>query len=64
HVKESSVLGLSEFFFGKPAVLGMPWQVVDPLIIALPLSTLTLILVWFLEKQGIIPGKQGRAISE
>jgi SSS family solute:Na+ symporter len=64
HVKESSVLGLSQFLFGKPAVLGMPWQVVDPLIIALPLSTITLILVWFLEKQGLFSGRRGEAVGE
>ncbi len=38
HVKESSALGLSQFFFGTPAVLSMPWQAVDPIVIALPIS--------------------------
>jgi len=47
HIKESSVLGISQFLFGRPALLGMPWQVVDPLIIALPLSILALVVVWY-----------------
>jgi SSS family solute:Na+ symporter len=50
HVKESSVLGLSDFFFGRPAVLDMPWQVVDPLVIALPLSVATLLIVIIIER--------------
>jgi solute:Na+ symporter, SSS family len=50
HKAESSVLGLSQFLFGQPAVLGMPWQVVDPLIIALPLSAITLAAVWVLDR--------------
>jgi SSS family solute:Na+ symporter len=51
HKAESSVLGLSQLLFGQPAVLGMPWQVVDPLIIALPLSAVTLAFVWALDKE-------------
>jgi SSS family solute:Na+ symporter len=45
HIKESSVLGISEFFFDKPALLGQPWEVVDPLMLALPLSAITLFVV-------------------
>ncbi len=50
HVKESDPLGLSMFLFHQKAVLPMPWQVVDPLIIALPLSVLTLAVVWAVER--------------
>ncbi len=42
HVKESAPLGISRVIFGTDAILQMPWQVVDPLVIALPLSLLTL----------------------
>jgi SSS family solute:Na+ symporter len=44
HLKESAALGLSNALFGADALLPMPWQVVDPLIIALPLSAITLAL--------------------
>ena len=50
HVKESSILGLSQLLFGSPAVLGMPWQVVDPLVIALPLSIVGLLGGWAYER--------------
>ncbi|NLK26305.1 MAG: sodium:solute symporter family protein [Euryarchaeota archaeon] len=50
HIKESSILGISQFLLGRPALLGMPWQVVDPMMIALPLSIITLIVVWALER--------------
>lgn len=51
HKAESSVLGISQLLSGQPAVLGMPWQVVDPLIIALPLSAITLAVVWTLDRK-------------
>jgi SSS family solute:Na+ symporter len=44
HLKESSALGLSKALFGVDSILPMPWPVVDPLVIALPLSTAALIL--------------------
>jgi SSS family solute:Na+ symporter len=50
HIKESEPLGISKLLFGQPAILGMPWQVVDPLIIALPLSTIVLIIVWAIDR--------------
>ncbi|NLI74036.1 MAG: sodium:solute symporter family protein [Euryarchaeota archaeon] len=50
HIKESSVLGISQLLFGRPALLGMPWQVLDPMVIALPLSALTLLIMWFAER--------------
>jgi SSS family solute:Na+ symporter len=59
HVKESSVLGISEWLFGKEAVLNLPWQVVDPLIVALPLSVVSLLVIWFMETRGIAFSKGG-----
>ncbi|MGC9435283.1 MAG: sodium:solute symporter family protein [Methanomicrobiales archaeon] len=56
HVAESSLLGISQFIFGVPAVLPMPWQVVDPLIIALPLSTAVLVAVAVLDRTRGAPG--------
>lgn len=44
HLKESSALGLSKALFGVDSALPMPWPVVDPLMIALPLSTAALVL--------------------
>jgi SSS family solute:Na+ symporter len=49
HVKESEVLGICILCFGKTALLGSPWTVIDPLIIALPLAALTLVAVWAYE---------------
>jgi len=51
HVKEAEPLGISQAIFGKTALLEMPWVVVDPLVIALPLSTLALLGVWLIEKR-------------
>lgn len=45
HAKESSVIGLSQAIFGKPALFGFPWNVVDPLFIGLPVSIVLTILV-------------------
>jgi SSS family solute:Na+ symporter len=50
HIKESQPLGISMLLFGKDAVLSMPWQVVDPLVIALPLSIAALALFWGIER--------------
>jgi len=52
HVKESEVLGISRALFGTDAVLGSPWTVVDPLVIALPASALALLLGLFLERRA------------
>jgi SSS family solute:Na+ symporter len=49
HIKESEPLGLSMLIFGQKAILPMPWQVVDPIIIALPLSIIALVVVWGIE---------------
>jgi len=50
HIKESSALGICNALFGRDALLGMPWQVVDPLIIALPLSAASLLIVLVVER--------------
>ncbi len=57
HIKESEPLGLSMLLFGQKAILPMPWQVVDPLIIALPLSVLTLVAIWAIERVTVTGGE-------
>ncbi len=45
HGRESSMLGLCQYFFGKPSLVGFPWVVVDPIVIALPVSTVVMVVV-------------------
>ncbi|MCL6610510.1 MAG: sodium:solute symporter family protein [Peptococcaceae bacterium] len=45
HGKESSLLGLCQYIFGKPSLAGFPWVVVDPIVIALPVSTVVMVAV-------------------
>ncbi|MDV2482220.1 sodium:solute symporter family protein [Methanoculleus sp. Wushi-C6] len=54
HIKESEPLGLSNLLFGVPAILPMPWQVVDPLVIALPLSAAALAVGWALDRHDVV----------
>jgi len=61
HVKESQVLGISEFFFGKPAILDGAWQVVDPLIVSLPVAVISLVAVWFVEKRGLFQSTDNKS---
>jgi SSS family solute:Na+ symporter len=45
HEKESAALGLSQLLLGRPSLLtGTTWAVVDPIVIALPLSILVTIV--------------------
>lgn len=46
HQKEAAALGLCQVLFGRPVLIETyPWPVVDPIVIALPLSILTIIIV-------------------
>jgi solute:Na+ symporter, SSS family len=56
HIKESEPLGLSMLIFGQKAILPMPWQVVDPLVIALPLSIIALVAVLAVERMTTSKG--------
>lgn len=48
HKKEADAIGLCKFIFGVPTLLGKPWTVVDPIVIALPVAFITAIVVsWF-----------------
>jgi SSS family solute:Na+ symporter len=51
HESESKVIGIAQALFGKPALWGHPWNVVDPIIIALPISVLVTILVSLFTKK-------------
>ncbi len=45
HQAESSVLGLTEALFGVESLAGHPWDVMNPIVIGLPLSALVLVAV-------------------
>jgi len=45
HAKEAVAFGISQALFGKPTLAAFPWNMVDPIVFALPLSTLTLVVV-------------------
>jgi hypothetical protein len=34
-----------------PSALGLPWQNIDPLVIGLPISAITLAVVWWVDKR-------------
>jgi solute:Na+ symporter, SSS family len=42
-------LGLCQAIFGKPSLAGAPWNVMDPLVIAIPVSIIALALGWYYE---------------
>lgn len=46
----SASLGVSQAIFNKPALFAFPWTVIDPIVIALPLSAVTMIAVSLLTK--------------
>ncbi|MDO9534469.1 MAG: hypothetical protein Q7J85_03855 [Bacillota bacterium] len=48
HAKEAHALGLTRILFGRETLLGFPWIVIVPIVIALPISTLTLFAVHWL----------------
>ncbi|MFY9800902.1 MAG: sodium:solute symporter family protein [Methanoregula sp.] len=45
HAAESKPLGLCQLLFGMPALLPLPWTVIDPIIIALPTSAVIMVLI-------------------
>ena len=53
HIKEAEPLGISQALFGQTALLKFPWIVVDPLVLALPISTLALIGGWLWERKSL-----------
>jgi SSS family solute:Na+ symporter len=52
HEKEAAALGLCKFIFGKDVLIeAFPWPVVDPILIALPISAIVLIASTLMSKQ-------------
>jgi SSS family solute:Na+ symporter len=52
HQKESAALGLSMALFGKDMLIAKhPWPLVDPIIIALPVSTIVFIVTSLFTKK-------------
>jgi SSS family solute:Na+ symporter len=45
HKKEAEAFGLCKALFGVPTLLGKPWVVVDPIVLALPIAFLTAVIV-------------------
>jgi SSS family solute:Na+ symporter len=50
HASEARVFGLSEALFGKTVLLGGVWPVVDPMVLALPVSIIFTVVVTLLTK--------------
>ncbi len=60
HAAESKPLGISMALFGKDTFMGVgaPLSVLDPLFVALPLSIITLVVFWYLDRNATL--KNGR----
>lgn len=54
HTAESKPLGISQALFGTPQILGFPWNTIDPLVIALPVSIVVILIL-----QIMAPGERG-----
>lgn len=50
HENEAKAIGLCRFFFGTDTLLGMPWMMVDPQIVALPVAAAVFLLVSLVTK--------------
>ena len=51
HIAESKPLGICQWLFGRPAVWGLPWQNLDPMVIALPCSVAALTIGWYIDSR-------------
>ncbi len=53
HVKESEPLGICQAIFGKPTLASeFPWMIVDPILIAMPISIIVLVAVSLATKKA------------
>lgn len=50
HTAEAKTLGISQMLTGAQTVLGLPWSVIDPLVIALPISLIVMVLFQLKER--------------
>ncbi|MEN6611094.1 MAG: sodium:solute symporter family protein [Methanoregulaceae archaeon] len=64
HAAEAKPLGLCQFIFGKAALLGLPWSVIDPLVIALPLSLITIICLQYYDSGRAPRGEPAAAPNQ
>lgn len=55
HAAEAKPIGISQALFGVPTVLGAPWTVIDPLVLALPLSAIVILAVQALRLSTRLP---------
>lgn len=52
HVKESEPLGICQAIFGKPTLASeFPWMIIDPILIAMPISILVLVVITLATKK-------------
>lgn len=63
HAKEAVAFGISQALFGRPTLAEFPWNMVDPIVFALPLSALTLVAVSLVTQPvaGAVPGVSRQA---
>jgi SSS family solute:Na+ symporter len=61
HKAESAPLGICKALFGVDSLLGMPWQVVDPLIVAIPCSVAALVIGYALDNNKFVKEEAGTA---
>jgi SSS family solute:Na+ symporter len=50
HEAEAAPIGICKLLFGTNALLGFPYSVIDPLVVAMPLSIAALAAVWLLTR--------------
>jgi len=48
NTKYAAVFGLSKTLFGQVGILGYPWSAIDPIVIALPLSAITILTLQYM----------------
>ncbi|HUL38938.1 MAG TPA: hypothetical protein VLU38_01485, partial [Methanomassiliicoccales archaeon] len=63
HKAESAPLGICRAIFGVDSLLGMPWQVVDPLIVAIPCSVAALAIGYAIDKNKFLKEEEAAAAA-
>jgi SSS family solute:Na+ symporter len=52
HAAEAKPLGICQALLGRATLLGAPWTFIDPLVIALPLSTVVMVALQYSFSKG------------
>ena len=55
HAAEAKTLGISQFLIGAQTILGLPYSVIDPLVVALPLSLIVMVIFQLRERKTDSP---------